>query len=143
QAADIAAGDLKFVTIPTNGRESNARGDVVLVEPRAVEEFIERHIAEQEATERAAAEAAAVQAAVPPPPPDLVASRYVVDVRNGSRLSGMAANVADHLRGLGFARGVVDNTAATETSVVDRKSTRLNSSHVKSSYAVFCLKTKT
>src|SRR5690606_41480455 len=25
----------------------------------------------------------------------------------------------------------------------DRKSTRLNSSHVKSSYAVFCLKTKT
>jgi len=118
QAADIAAGDLKFVTIPTNGRESNARGDVVLVEPRAVEEFIERHIAEQEATERAAAEAAAVQAAVPPPPPDLVASRYVVDVRNGSRLSGMAANVADHLRGLGFARGIVDNTAATETSVV-------------------------
>src|SRR5690606_40594886 len=27
--------------------------------------------------------------------------------------------------------------------VVDRKSTRLNSSHVKSSYAVFCLKKKT
>src|SRR5207302_11244656 len=30
----------------------------------------------------------------------------------------------------------------TSTSVVDRKSTRLNSSHVKISYAVFCLKKK-
>src|SRR5690606_41448706 len=28
-------------------------------------------------------------------------------------------------------------------AVLDRKSTRLNSSHVKSSYAVFCLKKKT
>src|SRR5690606_39913064 len=28
------------------------------------------------------------------------------------------------------------------TELVDRKSTRLNSSHVKSSYAVFCLKKK-
>src|SRR5690606_40145173 len=30
-----------------------------------------------------------------------------------------------------------------EISSTDRKSTRLNSSHVKSSYAVFCLKKKT
>src|SRR5690606_41271088 len=29
-----------------------------------------------------------------------------------------------------------------EVNVLDRKSTRLNSSHVKSSYAVFCLKKK-
>src|SRR5690606_41353579 len=29
------------------------------------------------------------------------------------------------------------------TSAIDRKSTRLNSSHVKNSYAVFCLKKKT
>src|SRR5690606_40963242 len=33
--------------------------------------------------------------------------------------------------------------AATTTLVLDRKSTRLNSSHVKISYAVFCLKQKT
>src|SRR5690606_42086368 len=32
--------------------------------------------------------------------------------------------------------------AATEQCLVDRKSTRLNSSHVKISYAVFCLKKK-
>src|SRR5690606_39989199 len=31
---------------------------------------------------------------------------------------------------------------ATTASLTDRKSTRLNSSHVKNSYAVFCLKKK-
>src|SRR5690606_40654805 len=34
------------------------------------------------------------------------------------------------------------NSAAGNESLVDRKSTRLNSSHVKTSYAVFCLKKK-
>src|SRR5690606_40603262 len=42
---------------------------------------------------------------------------------------------------------VVDHDPAREARafepVVDRKSTRLNSSHVKISYAVFCLKKKT
>src|SRR5690606_39977517 len=33
--------------------------------------------------------------------------------------------------------------AFTDKCIVDRKSTRLNSSHVKISYAVFCLKKKT
>src|SRR5436309_7815153 len=33
--------------------------------------------------------------------------------------------------------------ATSRTSCPDRKSTRLNSSHVKISYAVFCLKKKT
>src|SRR5439155_18589265 len=32
--------------------------------------------------------------------------------------------------------------AQTDTAIADRKSTRLNSSHVASSYAVFCLKKK-
>src|SRR5690606_41644362 len=34
------------------------------------------------------------------------------------------------------------NSAALKISELDRKSTRLNSSHVKISYAVFCLKKK-
>ena len=42
----------------------------------------------------------------------------MVDVRNGSELGGVAASVADHLRDLGFARGIVANTEATDTSVV-------------------------
>src|SRR5690554_7190707 len=35
-----------------------------------------------------------------------------------------------------------DPSAATRYSIADRKSTRLNSSHVRISYAVFCLKKK-
>src|SRR5690606_40557461 len=37
-------------------------------------------------------------------------------------------------------RGAAGQRVATEGGAVDRKSTRLNSSHVKISYAVFCLK---
>src|SRR5690606_33023955 len=38
-------------------------------------------------------------------------------------------------------KGITENIViANEQTVEDRKSTRLNSSHVKSSYAVFCLK---
>src|SRR5699024_11731526 len=38
---------------------------------------------------------------------------------------------------------VLGDVQAGKAVVVDRKSTRLNSSHVSSSYAVFCLKKKT
>src|SRR5690606_41880281 len=38
---------------------------------------------------------------------------------------------------------VCDARYQSEVLAIDRKSTRLNSSHVKSSYAVFCLKKKT
>src|SRR5437667_2114864 len=45
------------------------------------------------------------------------------------------------LAGLGFAASV--GAALIRTSLgLDRKSTRLNSSHITTSYAVFCLKTK-
>ena len=117
QAAGLAAGNLEFVTIPTKGMDSNSRGDVVLVDPREVSTFVEQRIAEQEAAAEAARNA-------PPPPPqppptvDVIASRYVVDVRNGSDLSGMASDVVDRMRDLGFLRGTVDNTDPTSTSVV-------------------------
>src|SRR5690606_42081569 len=39
--------------------------------------------------------------------------------------------------------GEVQRSRSGRAVAVDRKSTRLNSSHVKSSYAVFCLKKKT
>src|SRR5690606_41484946 len=51
--------------------------------------------------------------------------RHVVDVANAAR--------TERLRGRVY----------WATAVQDRKSTRLNSSHVKISYAVFCLKKKT
>src|SRR5690606_39302337 len=53
------------------------------------------------------------------------------------------------LRGVGVARrfwllwcGLVPRRRLRRLGCVDRKSTRLNSSHVKISYAVFCLKKK-
>src|SRR5690625_6254719 len=52
-------------------------------------------------------------------------------MQNGPQVSGMAANGQ---------RVTVD---LSPSSVQDRKSTRLNSSHVATSYAVFCSKKKT
>ena len=52
QAADIAKGNLAFVTIPTAGAETNSRGDVVLVDPAAVREFVDQRIAAQDARGR-------------------------------------------------------------------------------------------
>jgi LCP family protein required for cell wall assembly len=114
QASDIAAGNLEFLTIPTTGTESNARGDVVLVDPAQVKTFVDQRIEEQQ---RAAEE----EQKAPPLPParvDVIASRYVVDVQNGSNLTGMAAAVARRMRELGFVSGTVDNTGPTPTSVV-------------------------
>jgi LCP family protein required for cell wall assembly len=123
QASDIAAGNLEFLTIPTKGGQSNLRGDVVLVDPFDVRDFVEQRIAAQEATAEAAAEAAEAKpskASTPPPagPLPIPASRYVVDVRNGSATSGLAGDVFMHLRSLGFLPGTVDNTEATPESVV-------------------------
>ncbi|GAA2560456.1 LCP family protein [Pseudonocardia hydrocarbonoxydans] len=115
QASDIAAGNLEFVTIPTEGAENNARGDVLLVDPDVVRGFVEERIEAQ----RLAAEAAAqVRAAEPPPPVTVIASRYIVHVLNGSEAGGLAGDVRGHLTGLGFSGGTVDNTEPAETSVV-------------------------
>src|SRR5256885_8126665 len=53
--------------------------------------------------------------------------------------SGPLANMATGARSLTGSKGILACTAAF---VVDRKSTRLNSSHLVISYAVFCLKKK-
>src|SRR5690606_41314278 len=42
----------------------------------------------------------------------------------------------------GAGKSLSSNCGHTLTTFIDRKSTRLNSSHVKISYAVFCLKKK-
>src|SRR5690625_1697111 len=57
-----------------------------------------------------------------------------------------AANAIDVQRESdgGMSPGLVDRLRLDETRIagIDRKSTRLNSSHVANSYAVFCLKNK-
>src|SRR5690606_41222974 len=45
-------------------------------------------------------------------------------------------------RGIGIVIGHLSLPGSVGVGIVDRKSTRLNSSHVKISYAVFCLKKK-
>jgi len=114
QASDIAAGNLRFLTVPTRGPATNERGDVVLVDEGDVQDFVDSSIAEQEA----AAEAAQDAPKPPPPLTGLIAGRYVVDVRNASEAVGMAAAVAGYLRNLGFENGTVDNSAPVEDSVV-------------------------
>src|SRR5690349_23887598 len=71
---------------------------------------------------------------------DAVAGRERVEL--GERvLRGRGHRVGDHA-GLG-ALHQVDLAGLLLGGEVDRKSTRLNSSHVEISYAVFCLKKKT
>src|SRR5690606_40822481 len=54
------------------------------------------------------------------------------------RARGLGVAVEETGTGLEAVRGLKTHVGAAD--VVDRKSTRLNSSHVKISYAVFCLK---
>jgi LCP family protein required for cell wall assembly len=114
QASGIAAGNMEFVTIPTQGIESNSRGSVVVVDRAEVRQFVEHRVAMAEAL----AEAEAEPTPEAPPPLEVKASHYVVHVRNASGMNGMAARVADRLRTLGFLRGTVDNAEASATSVV-------------------------
>src|SRR5690606_41088480 len=62
------------------------------------------------------------------------AENIVIDrnLQNGSPVSGLL-NLAD---------GLLADCLNIQLICTDRKSTRLNSSHVKISYAVFCLKKK-
>src|SRR5215475_6982231 len=57
-------------------------------------------------------------------------------------LAPLARAAASLLTRLRQTVGVSESSAGGLISAADRKSTRLNSSHVKISYAVFCLKKK-
>src|SRR5690554_6962769 len=64
------------------------------------------------------------------------AGQFVLPVMHGI----VPRNVFASCRGRAFTATVVPSSASVW--VTDRKSTRLNSSHVRISYAVFCLKKK-
>src|SRR3712207_8404473 len=57
-------------------------------------------------------------------------------------LAGTAAALNERAPIVAFLREDLPYHALTAASVIDRKSTRLNSSHANISYAVFCLKKK-
>src|SRR2546427_9618401 len=67
--------------------------------------------------------------------------RSVAIVTLGCKVNAYdSAAIADRLRAEGCV--VVPPETSADVVVVDRKSTRLNSSHSQISYAVFCLKKK-
>src|SRR5690349_22137057 len=93
-----------------------------------------------------------------PRPPRSTLFPYTTLFRSGSRVGTGSPRRAAQLHALGMGLEVVDIRGNVDTRVGkvrsgeydavllaragDRKSTRLNSSHVEISYAVFCLKKK-
>src|SRR5690606_40211299 len=69
---------------------------------------------------------------------------YLFPLEDPERFRSMVRAVAEAriAAGVAFPSDVEAGLALGRAVAEDRKSTRLNSSHVKSSYAVFCLKKK-
>src|SRR3989442_15608341 len=63
-------------------------------------------------------------------------------VREKALAEEIARQLRDKARGLPEPRGGHGTVGGRASFMADRKSTRLNSSHVRISYAVFCLKKK-
>src|SRR5690606_41910883 len=86
-----------------------------------------------------------LSARLTPPPPRSPLFPYTTLFRSRGRRSqsGGAAQAGGDADGaVVVAQGGREVGAGRQERAVDRKSTRLNSSHVKISYAVFCLKKK-
>jgi LCP family protein required for cell wall assembly len=111
QASNLAGGNLEFMTIPTAGADTNSAGDVVLVDPDEVSQFVKQHIG------------AAPDASATPRPGDtntekVSPSDVTVDVRNGTGRSGLAGEVSDKLSDLGYQEGKLDNVDEPSASTV-------------------------
>ena len=110
QASGLAAGNLTFLTIPTQGGATNDRGDVVLVDPAQVKSFVEQQTtpADEKPEETPTSEET----------PDVDPAAVTADVGNGSGTTGLAAQVAGTLTAAGFVEGRVENAPSRTTSVV-------------------------
>src|SRR3989442_6487695 len=75
-------------------------------------------------------------------PPRSTLFPYTTLFRSWASTNGAYATVNSSGMVTGVAIGAATITAITMPLLLDRKSTRLNSSHVRISYAVFCLKKK-
>lgn len=106
QASNLAGGNIEFMTVPTAGETTNDAGDVVLVDPDQVQEFVRQQIGASDASG-----ASSGADAVPP-------SQITVDVRNGTGRSGLASRVASALTERGYREGQLDNITAPSSSSV-------------------------
>jgi LCP family protein required for cell wall assembly len=110
QASGLAAGNLNFLTIPTQGGSTNDRGDVVLVDPAQVKGFVEQQTTPADERPEETPE--------PEETPDVDPAGVTADVGNGSGTTGLAAQVAGTLTAAGFVEGSVENAPSRTTSVV-------------------------
>src|SRR5690242_21781923 len=67
---------------------------------------------------------------------------YTLSLHDALPISGRCNFFGGHLRGAASQRIEFRSSGTTVAASRDRKSTRLNSSHMSISYAVFCLKKK-
>jgi hypothetical protein len=107
QASNLAGGNIEFLTIPTTGATTNDHGDVVLVDPDQVQQFVAQQIGGSDSASTAAAGASGDT--VPP-------GQITVDVRNATGESGLATKVARELAKRGYREGGVDNASTTSSS---------------------------
>src|SRR5690606_41160977 len=127
-------------------RPSDAAAELAPTDPRSSRTMRRSSIPFILATLLARATNAQAQEPGPSPDPlpgpgrslDLGIARYGVSFGNSSRWTGVRINWSD--RDVQRVDGL--NLTLWRPDGKDRKSTRLNSSHVKISYAVFCLKKK-
>jgi LCP family protein required for cell wall assembly len=113
QASDLAGGRIEFMTVPVSGAETNSHGDVVLVDPDEIREFV----AEKTGVSK---DASSSPSATPTAPePDAVSpASLTVDVRNGTGRNGLASQVARKFGGWGYRQGTVKNSTAQTRSAV-------------------------
>lgn len=104
QLQGLAAGNIQFVTIPTDGLRTNDRGSVVVVDPEQVQRFLSDLIG--------APPASTAPPSTPPP------AETTVDVRNASGVTGLASRVADQLAIAGYLRGLTQNAPRSAASSV-------------------------
>ncbi|MEV1291344.1 LCP family protein [Pseudonocardia sp. NPDC049635] len=103
EASQIAAGQMDFLTIPTRGPRDTSNGDVLVVDPHDVQEFVTRHTRPEPE---------------PDPEPAPAPTPVVADVANGSGATGLAARVAGVLGQNGITPGEIGNAPDRTTSVV-------------------------
>ena len=119
QAADIAAGNLEFLTVPTGGTGSNARGNVVLVDPAQVRD-VRRAAHRRPGRGRApgAGGRRRAPARAPAAAHDRGAALRRARAQRLGRQRARRPGAWTALAALGFVRGTMDNAPDTEESVV-------------------------
>jgi LCP family protein required for cell wall assembly len=115
QMMNFTGGKMSFVTIPvgTINLETPEDGSAVEVDSDAVREFVTGLLGKSAPTS-----APSTASSTDDGPAEVPAADITVNVLNGTGQTGLADSVATSLTEQGFARGLVDNASARDTTVV-------------------------